>query len=130
MQQAPGLLQFAFMDLPKRDTIERAQQLHDMAIVVDTHGDTTQRLLDPTWNIAERHDHGHVDIPRLREGGCGAVFFAVWAPGPVEPGAGLAAARRQIDCIRKTVSGTPMTLCWREAPEKYARRRKRARSPS
>ena len=103
MQQAPGLLQFAFMDLPKRDTIERAQQLHDMAIVVDTHCDTTQRLLDPTWNIAERHDHGHVDIPRLREGGCGAVFFAVWAPGPMESGAGLAAARRQVDCIRKTV---------------------------
>ncbi|MCH8149340.1 MAG: dipeptidase [Planctomycetes bacterium] len=45
-----------------------------------------------------------MDIPRLREGGYDAVFFAVWAPGPVEPGAGVAAARRQVDCIKKAVA--------------------------
>ncbi len=103
MQGPPHVLQSRAMSIANREMKERAAQLHRTAIVVDTHCDTTQRLLDPAWDIAKRHEHGHVDIPRLREGGYGAVFFAVWAPGPAQPGAGVAAARRQVDCIKKAV---------------------------
>lgn len=110
MQGPPHVLQSRAMSMVNREMKERAAQLHRTAIVVDTHCDTTQRLLDPAWDIAKRHEHGHVDIPRLREGGYGAVFFAVWAPGPVEPGAGVAAARRQVDCIKKAVGDHPGDL--------------------
>ena len=110
MQGPPHVLQSRAMSIANREMKERAAQLHRTAIVVDTHCDTTQRLLDPAWDIAKRHEHGHVDIPRLREGGYGAVFFAVWAPGPVEPGAGVAAARRQVDCIKKAVGDHPGDL--------------------
>lgn len=85
------------------DYLHRARRLHDPAIVIDTHCDTTQRLMQPDWDFSVRHDDGHMDIPRLREGGVSGVFLAVYASGPVEAGAGIAAARTQIECIHQTV---------------------------
>lgn len=82
----------------------RARQLHERAVVIDTHCDTTQRLMDPDWDFAARHDKGHVDLPRLREGGIGAVFLAVWTPGPVKAGEGAAKAYRQLQRIRETIT--------------------------
>ena len=44
----------------------RAHSLHFQSIVVDTHDDTTQRLLDPKFDLGERHTDGSIDIR-----GCG-----------------------------------------------------------
>ena len=59
----------------------RAKQLHDRAIVIDSHDDTTQRLLfDKTFDIASAQKNGNIDIPRMREGGLdGAVLFDLGA---------------------------------------------------
>ena len=88
----------------------RARRLHDHSVVIDTHCDTTQRLLDETWDITRRHDDGHVDLPRIREGGIDALFFAVYAPPATEPGAGIAAARRQIECVHRMIERHPREL--------------------
>ncbi len=80
--------------------LRRAQRLHDHCIVIDTHCDTTQRLMKNDWDFSLRHGNGHVDIPRLREGGVAAVFLAVYASGA---GAGVEAARAQIDRIHTVV---------------------------
>ena len=59
----------------------RASQIHRRAIVVDTHDDTTQRLLfDKTFDIGRRHDSGSIDVPRMREGGLDALFFSIFVP--------------------------------------------------
>src|SRR5581483_7169735 len=43
-----------------------APAVHSRAIVIDTHADTTQRMIfDPRFNIGERHSDGNVDIPRM-----------------------------------------------------------------
>ena len=55
--------------------------------MIDTHSDTTMRMLDPDWDFMERHETGHVDYPRIREGGLNAVFLAIYM-GPQEPEAG------------------------------------------
>ena len=48
----------------------RAKRLHDRAIVVDSHADTTQRLIfDTAFDIGKRNPNGNIDIPRMREGG-------------------------------------------------------------
>jgi len=47
-------------------------------IAIDTHVDTTQRMLDDGDDIGERLDDGHLDIPRMREGGLTGAFFSVW----------------------------------------------------
>src|SRR5690349_20778052 len=75
----------------------RARQLHDRAIVVDTHDDTTQRLLfDKTFDISKRNKDGHIDIPRMRDGGLDALFFSIWVPSDVT---GPPAVKRAMDLI-------------------------------
>ena len=54
---------------------EKARKLHFSSIVVDTHDDTTQLMLDPTFDLGARQPKGGIDIPRMREGGLGAIFL-------------------------------------------------------
>lgn len=62
----------------KGDVAPRTARLHQEAIVIDTHIDTPQRLLDEGFDLAPRDSYGHVDLPRLREGGLDAAFFSIW----------------------------------------------------
>src|ERR1700675_2948384 len=81
----------AFMTAMSRgDDIEaRARKLHFASIVVDTHDDTTQRFLDGDFDLLPRNSSGSIDIPRMKEGGLGAIFFSIWIPSKITgPGAG------------------------------------------
>src|SRR5258708_19865714 len=59
---------------------EKARKLHFSSIVVDTHDDTTQLMLDPKFDLGARQPKGSIDIPRMREGGLSAIFFSIWIP--------------------------------------------------
>jgi membrane dipeptidase len=78
------LLPVFVLSQPPGDQVSpRARQLHDRAIVVDTHGDTTQRLIfDKAYDIGARSSNGNIDIPRMKEGGLDALFFSIWVPPP------------------------------------------------
>lgn len=118
---------------------QRAWRLHHEATVVDTHIDTTTRVLDQGFDMGQRANDGHVDLPRAAEGGLDAVFYSIyvdsrfygdeqplfanppqsinddWAR-PKEPGTPNGSARRalaMIDGLVRTVDRNPdrMTLC-------------------
>jgi membrane dipeptidase len=55
------------------------ERLHYDALVVDTHNDVLQRIMEGE-DIAIRTEKGHSDIPRLREGGVDVQVFSVWVP--------------------------------------------------
>ncbi len=61
----------------------RARQIHDSAIIVDTHADTPQRFLDEDFDIGstDPNDNGHISLGKARRGNLGAEFFSIW----VEP---------------------------------------------
>jgi membrane dipeptidase len=81
---------------------DRAKQLHDRAIVVDSHDDTTQRLVDDkTFKIEARDPKGNIDIPRMREGGLDALFFSIWVPSEVTGPPAVKKAMDQIDAVRE-----------------------------
>jgi membrane dipeptidase len=61
-------------------TLARARKLLAEAIGIDSHIDTIQRVLVMGEDLGKKHDAGHVDLPRLREGGMKAPFFALWVP--------------------------------------------------
>jgi membrane dipeptidase len=89
----------------------RARQLHDRAIVVDSHDDTTQRLLfDKTFDIAARHKDGNIDVPRMREGGLDALFFSIWVPSEVTGPPAVKRALDLIDCVREAARLHPNDL--------------------
>jgi membrane dipeptidase len=89
----------------------RARQLHDRAIVVDSHDDTTQRLIfDKTFNLAASNKNGNIDIPRMREGGLDALFFSIWVPSDVTGPPAVKRALDQIDAVREAVRTNPKDL--------------------
>jgi membrane dipeptidase len=77
-----------------------ARQIHFSSLVFDTHVDTPQRLLFDQFDLGARDAQGCVDIPRLREGGVGAVYFALYVPVEIT---GSAAPRRAMDLLDATV---------------------------
>lgn len=62
------------------DMLVPARKLMAEAIGVDSHIDTIQRVLVIGEDLGQRHDTGHVDFPRLRDGQMHAPFFAFWVP--------------------------------------------------
>lgn len=73
------------------DIAAEARELHREILTVDTHCDTAFSLLRKDWKIGERHDpalraSGKIDLPRMREGGLDAEFFAAFVgQGPLTP---------------------------------------------
>jgi membrane dipeptidase len=92
------------------DISVKARALHFGSIVVDTHDDTTQRLLDPKFDLGVRHPDGNVDIPRTREGGLDAIFFSIWIPGTVTGPEAVKQALEQINAVRRQVADHPKDL--------------------
>jgi len=90
-----ALVHHSATQLQKSDDIPaRARKIASEAIGIDSHIDTVQRILVMDEDLGKRWDVGHVDIPRLHEGGTHAPFFALWVP-VYFPGA--EAVRRTLD---------------------------------
>jgi membrane dipeptidase len=85
------------------DTSARARKLHFSSIVVDTHDDTTQRFLDGKFDLGPRDASGSIDIPRMKEGGLGAIFFSIWMPSKVTGPEAVKRALVQIDAVREQI---------------------------
>jgi membrane dipeptidase len=79
-------------------------------LIVDTHDDTTQNLLSPHFDLGERHTTGAIDIPRMREGGLGAIFFSIWMSGAITGPRATKDALVQIDAVREQVRLHPRDL--------------------
>jgi membrane dipeptidase len=95
------------------DIAERAKKLHFSSIVLDTHDDTTQRFFSKDFDLGRRNPDGHVDIPRMREGGMNAIFFSIWIDGRTMGPSAVQKALDQIDAVHENVAtySKDMTLC-------------------
>jgi membrane dipeptidase len=80
--------------LAAQDEMARARKLSAEALGIDSHIDTIQRVLIGNADLTQRLNYGHVDFPRLREGGMKAPFFALWVPVYYH---GAEAVRRTLD---------------------------------
>jgi membrane dipeptidase len=89
---------------------DQAKRLQSSAIVIDTHDDTTQRLLDPHFDLTARHPDGNIDIPRMRDGGLSAIFFSIWISGKIHGPEAVKKALDQIDAVSETVRKHPNDL--------------------
>ncbi len=117
---AAGLLVAA---VPADDIAERARKLHASAVVLDTHVDTPQRLLFEKFDLGKRDVEGHLDIPRLREGGLNAVFMSIWTPSQVNGPKGVKRALDLIDAVREQVQRHSQELALATTAEEVRRAR-------
>src|SRR5512144_164534 len=58
-------------------TDAEVMRVHRSALLIDTHNDVPSRTVEG-FDIGSRMGTGHTDIARLKEGGVGAQFFAVY----------------------------------------------------
>lgn len=75
------ILALVLLGLPLQaadETLRTAEKLQATVLGIDAHLDTMQRVLNEKIDIIARLGSGHVDVPRLREGGMHAPFFALW----------------------------------------------------
>jgi membrane dipeptidase len=95
------------------DIAERAHKLHFSSIVLDTHDDTTQRFFSKDYDLGKRNSDGHVDIPRMREGGMNGIFFSIWIDGRIMGPPAVQKALDQIDAVHQNVLkySKDMVLC-------------------
>ncbi|HYK43105.1 MAG TPA: dipeptidase [Thermoanaerobaculia bacterium] len=78
------------------DLKSRADRIHRSAIVIDTHEDVPERLGTEWVDLSVRNKTGHVDIPRLKEGGVTGAFFAAYVPASFANGG---AARKTLELM-------------------------------
>ncbi|MEM1406333.1 MAG: dipeptidase [Bacteroidota bacterium] len=66
----------------EEELVTRALEIHNRVLTVDTHADTPLRMIEPGFDMSERHDPketgSKVDYPRMKEGGLDAIFFAAF----------------------------------------------------
>jgi len=92
---------------------ERAVKLHRDSLVVDTHNDITSPMIDEDFDLGARDTSGktQTDIPRMREGGLGAEFFAIYVDAKyAREGGSARRALSMIDSVYEQVRRHPESL--------------------
>jgi len=84
-----------------------AASLHNSALIIDTHADTTGFMLDPNFDLGRDGDGPtHVNLPRARAGNLGAQFFSIWVH-PNFKGQYAHLAMREIDAVIQQAKKNP-----------------------
>lgn len=76
---------------------KKAMAIHDRVLTIDTHADTPLRMIQPGFDMGERHDPNEtgskVDYPRMIEGGLDGIFFAAFVAQGARDDAGNVGAK-------------------------------------
>jgi hypothetical protein len=87
-------------------------RVHAEAVVCDMHCDTLMRVLNG-YKLGERNAEGHIDLPRLAEGGVDVQFFACWpspdflSKGEGDPDSSARRVRAMIDGFYNELAANP-----------------------
>lgn len=83
--------------------IKLLQNIHDNAIIFDGHCDTVLELARKKRLLPEGTNIGHLDIPRMKEGGLNVQIFAVFIEELYKPKDSLKRTLQLIDCIYRYI---------------------------
>ena len=101
-------------------TFDEARALHGECCVLDLHADTAKLMDKLGYDVALRHDRpmprranvfGHVDLPRMRDGGVAGQFFSFWTAPYPERGCARSVAD-QLDALDLAMDKHPDELTW------------------
>jgi membrane dipeptidase len=105
-------------------TLDEARALHEEVCVIDLHADTPKLMDKLGYDLMARHERaiprrtnilGHVDLPRMREGGVAAQFMALWSwpkyvPG--QPRSKVQSVLNQLEAVQNTIDKHPDQIAW------------------
>lgn len=95
-------------DSSAADLAERARELAQTSIIIDTHIDVPYRL-ERTWvDVSQATEDGDFDYPRAVAGGLNAPFMSIYTPASLEAeGGSKALAEELIDMIEGIADAAP-----------------------
>lgn len=101
----------------------RAKKIHFSSLILDTHIDVTPKL-QGDWKFGERHTTGHIDLPRMKEGGLNGLFFSIYMSGTVTGPKAVNDALQRIAAVHKLAEDMPdkVMLCKTAADVRLAHR--------
>ncbi|HEX8211138.1 MAG TPA: dipeptidase [Longimicrobium sp.] len=95
------------------DLLARARRIHAQTPLVDGHNDLPWEIREKAGGDLARLDPRrsnpaqHTDIPRLRAGAVGGVFWAAYVPSDFAKGGAARVALEQIDLIHRMTAASP-----------------------
>ncbi len=84
-----------------------SKQVHDSAIVVDTHSDTPGRFADENFDPGSDAGRGHWDLAKAKAGNLGVEFFSIWVDPDKYKGQYAHRALDMIDSVYEVVKRHP-----------------------
>ena len=84
--------------------------------ILDSHCDTPSQILR-LRDLAIDNVRGHVDIPKMKRGGVGASFFALYTPSSLGPDAACRKALELLSAVYDTVESSDGSLALAFSPE-------------
>ncbi len=87
-----------------------AERVCERAILIDTHADTPQMMLDEGYDLADPDSPFMISIPKMREGHLGAEFLIIWVDTETPPQDVIRRALDLGDVVADQVAQHPQEL--------------------
>lgn len=96
--------------------------IHNSALVIDTHADTPQRMLDEPWDFTgdlnAGNGSGHLNLATARAGNLGAEFLVAWVdPGAHIPEQYVPRTLQLLDAVHEQIRRDPSRLALCISPD-------------
>jgi membrane dipeptidase len=106
MKRLPILLSLSLLPFIKVQA-QDAKQIHEKAILVDTHNDAISNELITKADLSTRQSTGNLDLVRAKEGGLDVQVFSIWCSGDYGKGTAFNFANREIDSLYALIKRNP-----------------------
>jgi membrane dipeptidase len=91
--------------------------VHRSALVIDTHADTPQRILDEHFDLGDPLQGGQLNLESARKGNLGAEFFSIWVDPAQYKGQYARRTLELIDSVKQQVARHPDKLEFVATPD-------------
>ena len=101
------LLTIGLVLVLKMVNAQSAMEIHQKAILVDTHNDILSNVVITGADVGKRQSTGNFDLERAREGGLDAQVFSIWCGEDYGNGRAFKFANREIDSLYSLIHRYP-----------------------
>ncbi|HEX4064903.1 MAG TPA: dipeptidase [Acidobacteriaceae bacterium] len=98
-----------------------AEAVQRSSIVIDTHADTPQRMLDDHYDLTQPLNGGYLNFAAAREGNLGAEFFSIWVEPKMNAGHYARRTLELIDAVYQQAAAHPDQMMMAYSPEDIER---------
>jgi membrane dipeptidase len=98
-----------------------AEAVQRSALVIDTHADTTQRMLDQHYDLTQPLDGGYLNFASARQGNLGAEFFSIWVEPTLYKGQYARRTLELIDAVYQQAAAHPDQMMMAYSPDDILR---------